>query len=235
METHLYQQLDILRACLALHAAGHKPRSFHECLGGDGDLTTLVESAAAAARWQYSCGRWGEAAESYSELLSTIPEHRFTGWLYARSAARRKANQISAGLADIEEALSLQPGKGSSAYYNLRAVLHMELGAVARAGEDIGTTFRLCKSERQPPCAVFHHNRGRFLELQGKLDEAEKALLLARDLQRLSIDEDLTSGLWGQERDVRAEIGLRQGKKLLSRFCAHYQRITGLLSQDVTH
>eukprot|EP01052_Picozoa_sp_SAG31_P066173 SAG31_NODE_24977_length_470_cov_1.212938_2_plen_86_part_00 len=25
------------------------------------------------------------------------------------------------------------------------------------------------------------------------------------------------------------------GKKLLSRFCAHYQRNTGLLSRDVTH
>eukprot|EP01052_Picozoa_sp_SAG31_P022799 SAG31_NODE_1834_length_7135_cov_6.903923_5_plen_109_part_00 len=37
------------------------------------------------------------------------------------------------------------------------------------------------------------------------------------------------------KRELEARSTPSSGKRLLSRFCAHYQRNTGLLSRDVTH
>eukprot|EP01052_Picozoa_sp_SAG31_P012512 SAG31_NODE_733_length_12491_cov_7.073112_17_plen_131_part_00 len=74
--------------------------------------------------------------------------------------------------------------------------------------------------------------RRRFIVGAGA--DATKTLLSPEkyDMQRGGADGAIASAF---KHFMRVHGPWLQGKKLLSRFCAHYQRNTGLLSRDVTH
>jgi hypothetical protein len=100
LEPLVFRQVEMLHACLALHA--------HHSGGGAGgagaDLSQTVETASAAARRFYDNGRWEEAAAAYRGLLELVPH--YSTWHYEGAAALRRAGRLREALGELEAAVA---------------------------------------------------------------------------------------------------------------------------------